>query len=163
MCRRLVLVEALDLAVQADVRLGLLAPRAAIALAALPRGNQVPASAVVIRRGLTVQQTERLVAELLEQPEDARATWIAQRLESAPAARAARTRMPRGDAEEMMTEVATLLRVSARLQARLLGTPLGALGAPAAELVLDGLSGPAPVLTALARTIATVLDQEPPA
>jgi len=61
-CRQLVLVEALDLAVQADVRLGLLVPRAAIALAALPRGNQVPASAVVIRRGLTVRQTERLIA-----------------------------------------------------------------------------------------------------
>jgi hypothetical protein len=72
-CRRLVLVEALDPAVQADVRLGLLAPRAAIALAALPRGNQVAASAVVIRRGLTVAQTERLVAELRDQPEAARA------------------------------------------------------------------------------------------
>ena len=40
-CRRLILVEALDPTVQADVRIGLLAPRAAIALAALPRGNQV--------------------------------------------------------------------------------------------------------------------------
>lgn len=105
----------------------------------------------------------RLVAELLEQPEDARATWIAQRLEAAPAASAARTRVPRGEAEGMMTDIATLLRVSARLQARLLGTPLGALGAPAAELVFEGLSGLAPVLTALARTIATVLDQEPAA
>jgi ParB-like chromosome segregation protein Spo0J len=160
-CRRLVLVEALDLAVQADVRLGLLAPRAAIALAALPRGNQVPASAVVIRRGLTVQQTERMVAELLEQPEDARARWIAQRMESAPAAPARRsTRLPRSDADGTMTDVATLLRVAARLQARLLGTPLGALGAPATELVLDGLGALAPVLTALARTVATVLGQE---
>ncbi|HZJ66751.1 MAG TPA: ParB/RepB/Spo0J family partition protein [Kofleriaceae bacterium] len=161
-CRRLILVEALDLAIQADVRLGLLAPRAAIALAALPRGNQVPASAVVIRRALTVQQTERLVAELLEQPEDARATWIAQRLESAPAATAARpTRVQRGDTDGMMTDIAMLLRVSARLQARLLGTPLGTLGAPATELVLDGLGVLAPVLTALARTVATVLGQEP--
>ena len=95
---RLVLVEALDLAVQADVRLGLAAPRAAIAVAALPRGNQVPASAVVIRRGLTVQQTERMVAELLDQPEAARTTWIAQRLESAlvaPARRAPRRARPR--------------------------------------------------------------------
>lgn len=163
-CRRLVLVEALDLAVQADVRLGLLVPRAAIALAALPRGNQVPASAVVIRRGLTVRQTERLVAELLEQPEEARATWIAQRLASAPAAPAPRpARVPRGDADGMMTDIATLLRVGARLQARLLGMPLGALGAPATELVLDGLGALAPVLTALARTVATVLGQEPAA
>lgn len=44
-CRRLILVEALDLAVQADVRIGLLAPGAAIALAWLPRGNQEPTSA----------------------------------------------------------------------------------------------------------------------
>ncbi|HEX6692240.1 MAG TPA: ParB/RepB/Spo0J family partition protein, partial [Burkholderiales bacterium] len=160
-CRRLVLVEALDLAVQGDVRLGLLAPRAAIALAGLPRGNQVPAAAVVIRRGLTVLQTERLVAELLEQPEAARATWLAQRLESPPAVSARRTtRTPRGDADGMVTDIATLLRVSARLQARLLGTPLGALGAPATELVLDGLSTLAPVLTALARTAATVLGQD---
>ena len=160
-CRRLVLVEALDVAVQADVRLGLLAPRAAIALAALPRGNQVPASAVVIRRGLTVHQTERMVAELLAQPEGVRATWIAQRLESAPAAPAPRpTHMPRSDADGAVTDIATLLRVAARLQARLLGTPLGALGAPATELVLDGLGTLAPTLTALARTVAMVLGQE---
>jgi hypothetical protein len=127
----------------------------------LQRGNQVPASAVVIRRGLTVQQTARMVAELLEQPEGARATGIAQRLESALAAPATRpTRMPRSDADAMVTEIATLLRVAARLQARLLGTPLGALGAPATELVLDGLGPLAPVLTALARTVATVLAQE---
>jgi hypothetical protein len=68
--------------------------------------------------------------------------------------------MPRGEAEWMMTDVATLLRVSARLQARLLGTPLGALGAPATELVLDGLGTLAPVLTTLARTVAAVLGQE---
>jgi ParB-like chromosome segregation protein Spo0J len=56
--RRLMLVEALDPIVQADVRLGLIAPRAAVAVSRLPRGNQQLASAVVIRRGLTVRQTE---------------------------------------------------------------------------------------------------------
>lgn len=163
-CRRLILVEALDLAVQADVRLGLIAPRAAIALAALPRGNQVAASAVVIRRGLTVAQTERLVAELREQPEAARAGWIAQRLEAAPAAPTPRpARTPRGEADGMVTDIATLVRVGARLQAQLLGTPLGALGAPAAEVVLDRLGALAPALTALARTVATVLGMEPAA
>jgi hypothetical protein len=163
-CRRLILVEALDLAVQADVRLGLIAPRAAIALAALPRGNQVAASAVVIRRGLTVAQTERLVAELREQPEAARAGWIAQRLKAAPAAPTPRpARTPRGEADGMVTDIATLVRVGARLQARLLGTPLGALGAPAAEVVLDRLGALAPALTALARTVATVLGTEPAA
>jgi ParB/RepB/Spo0J family partition protein len=161
-CRRLMLVESLDPAVQADVRIGLLAPRAAITLTALPRGNQVPASAVVIRRGLTVRQTERLVAELRERPDDAdRAAWLAQRLEAAPAPLEPRpTRAPRSEADWMVTDIATLLRVGARLQARLLGTPLGALGAPATELVLEGLGALAPVLTALARTVATVLGKE---
>jgi hypothetical protein len=53
--------------------------------------------------------------------------------------------------------------VSARLQSRLLGTPLGALGGPASEVVLDGLGALAPVLAALTRTLATVLGQEPAA
>ena len=163
-CRRLILVEALDLAIQADVRLGLVAPRAAIALAALPRGNQEAAAAVVIRRGLTVPQTEHLVAELRAQPEAARATWLAQQLEAGPPPRAPRPARPaRGDAADLVTDIATLVWVSARLQSRLLGTPLGALGGPASEVVLDGLGALAPVLAALTRTIATVLGQEPAA
>ncbi|MBK9000295.1 MAG: hypothetical protein IPM35_31640 [Myxococcales bacterium] len=64
-CRRLLLVEALDPAVQADVRLGLLAARAAVALAQVPRGNQLAAAEVVVRRGLTVRQTEQLVVEVI--------------------------------------------------------------------------------------------------
>ena len=162
-CRRLILVEALDPAVQADVRIGLLAPRAAIALAGLPRGNQEPASAVVIRRGLTVRQTERLVAELRERPDDAaRAAWLAQRLEApAPDPSGSRTRgAPRSEADGMVTDIATLLRVGTRLQARLLGTPLGALGASATEIVLDGLGAVAPLLTTLAQTIAMVIGEE---
>ena len=43
--RRLMLVESLDLEVQADVRLGLIAARAAVAVSRLPRGNQQTASA----------------------------------------------------------------------------------------------------------------------
>jgi ParB/RepB/Spo0J family partition protein len=161
-CRRLILVEALDLAVQADVRLGLLAARAAIALAALPRGNQEAAAAVVIRRGLTVPQTERLVAELRAQPEATRAAWITQQLEAGPPPRVPRpARPPRSDAADLVTDIATLVRVTARLQARLLGTPLGALGGPASVVVLDGLGALAPALGALNRTIATVLGQEP--
>ena len=161
-CRRLLLVEALDPTVQADIRIGLLAPRAASALAALPRGNQAQAAAVVIRRGLTVRQTERLVAEAREQPDDAaRAAWLAQRLDTAPASQGpGPTRPPRSAADGMVTDIATLLRVGPRLQARLLGTPLGALGASVTELVVDGLGTLAPVLTALGRTIATVIGEE---
>jgi ParB-like chromosome segregation protein Spo0J len=164
-CRRLLLVEALEPALQADVRLGLLAPRAAVALSALPRGNQRAASAVVIRRGLTVRQTELLVAQILEQPDErARASFIAARLEAGPGLAPAATRPPtralRNDADWIASDVATLLRVAARLQARLLATPLGALGAPAASVVLDGLIALSPVLAALARTVATVTGEQ---
>src|ERR1700733_5394209 len=54
--RRLMLVEALDPLVQTDVRLGLVAPRAAVEISRLPRGNQRAPSAVGVRRGLTVRQ-----------------------------------------------------------------------------------------------------------
>lgn len=160
-CRRLLLVEALDATVQADVRLGLLAPRAAVALAALPRGNQHEAAAVVIRRGLTVRQTELFVAQILERTEEgARATFIARHLESGPGPASATPRPPtralRNEADWMASDVATILRVAARLQARLLATPLDVLGGPAASVVLDGLLTLSPVLTALARTVATV-------
>jgi ParB/RepB/Spo0J family partition protein len=87
--RRLMLVEALDPAVQGDVRLGLLAPRAAVAVSQLPRGNQHDLAGLVIRRGLTVRQTELIVAELLDLDNDAaRARDIARRLEGTPDAHA---------------------------------------------------------------------------
>jgi ParB/RepB/Spo0J family partition protein len=161
-CRRLLLVEALDPAVEAQVRLGLLAPRTAVSLAALPRGNQHAAAAVVIQRGLTLRQTEVFVTEILEHPDEAtRTAWIARRLDrSAPSPARRRTPPPRGEAGSMMADVATLLRVAARLEARLLGTPLGVLGAPAAEMVLEGLVALGPVLIALGRTLTTVTGEE---
>jgi ParB/RepB/Spo0J family partition protein len=161
-CRRLLLVEALDPAVEAQVRLGLLAPRTAVALAALPRDNQPAASTVVIQRGLTLRQTEVFVAEILEHPNEAtRAEWIARRLDR-PELASARRRLPRprSEAASMMADVATLLRVAARLEARLLGTPLGALGAPAAEVILDGLVALGPVLAALGRRLTAVTGEE---
>lgn len=163
-CRRLLLVESLHDALQAEVRLGLLAPRAAVALAALPRGNQEPASAIAIRRGLTVRQTELLVAEILEQPDDdARASFIAHRLEAparpGPAPARPPTRALRNEADWMAADVATMLRVAARLEARLLATPLGAMG-PAASVVFDGLVALAPVVATLARTIAAVTGKD---
>ncbi len=160
-CRRLLLVEALDPAIQADVRLWLLAPRAAVAVSALPRGNQRAAAAVVIRRGLTVRQTELFVAEILDRPDDAaRVDFMRRHLEAGPGPAPATARPPtralRNEADWMAADVATMLRVAARLQARLVATPLGALGPPAASVVLDGLVALAPVLAALARTVTTV-------
>lgn len=158
--RRLMLVEALDPAVQADVRLGLIAPRAAVVLGQLPRGNQHASAAVVIRRGLTVRQTELLVAELLDCRDDAtRAQRIDRYAEGAavvarPSVRA--TRAARAEADWLAADVATVHRIAARLQARLLAAPVATHGAEAAELIVAGLRGLRPVLGALTRTIESV-------
>lgn len=145
------------------MRLGLVAPRAAAALAALPRGNQGAASTVVVRHGMTVRQTERLVAELREQIDDAaRAATLAQRLEAGPGTpdRLGRRTRPRTDTEWMTEDIATLQKVAARLQARLLATPLDALGEPAAALVREGLGRLVPALGALAVTATEAMAQE---
>jgi ParB/RepB/Spo0J family partition protein len=154
--RRLMLVEALDAAVQADVRLGLLAVRAAVALAQLPRGNQPAAAEVVVRRGLAVRQTEQLVSELIAASD---AGELARILEAwndgsrVPAERSAQRRRTRTEAEWMLADIAALCRIAARLQARLLGTPLMALGERPEEVVRRALDSLEPVLEALAYTI----------
>jgi ParB-like chromosome segregation protein Spo0J len=161
-CRRLMLVEALDAAVQAEVRLGLLAPRAAVTLAQLPRGNQHAASTAVIRRGLTVRQTELLAARILEHPDEAeRAEGIASRLQAEPGSgERTPTRARRNEADWMASDISTLLRVAARLEARLLATPLGAFEPAAGQVVFDALVALVPVLAALASTIAKVTGKE---
>lgn len=155
--RRLMLVEALDPAVQADVRLGLLAPRAATAVSQLPRGNQHALSALVIRRGLTVRQTELVVAELLDLPDDAaRAQQIARRLDGpAPGAgpRVRPTRAAKSEVDWMAGDLRTLRLVAARLEARLSGGVLAAMGMDAALLAKESLVALVPVLDALRRTI----------
>lgn len=159
--RRLLLVEALDGAVQADVRLGLLVPRAAVALGPLPRGNQHAVAGVVIRRGLTVRQTERLVADLLEcRGEAARAERLARYGEGRlpgprPGVRPARS--GRSEAEQLTGDITAMLRLSARVQARLLAMPLAAHGPEAAELVGAALRELEPALGALSRSITQAL------
>lgn len=159
--RRLMLVEALDGAVQADVRLGLLAPRAAVVLGRLPRGNQHASADVVVRRGLTVRQTELLVTELLECPDPAtRVERIARYARGpVPAARLGvrATRVARAEADWLAADVATVHRVAARLQARLLAAPVETHGANTAELIVNGLRGLEPVLSALLRSIESVV------
>lgn len=158
--RRLMLVEALEPAVQADVRLGLLAPRAAVAVSQLPRGNQHDAAAVVIRRGLTVRQTELFVAELLDASEDAvRAQQIARRLEGpAPGAKTGgrSTRLSKSETDALAGDLRTLRLVAGRLQARLSGGSLLTLGPEAAAIAQDSLLSLVPVLGALVRTIPLV-------
>ena len=155
--RRLMLVEALDPAVQADVRLGLLAPRAATAVSQLPRGNQHALARLVIRRGLTVRQTEMVVAELLDLDDDAaRAQHLARRLEGPspsvrPGVRAARA--ARSETDWIAGDLRTVRLVAARLEARLTGGVLLTLGPEAAVLAQDSLRALVPMLDALRRTI----------
>lgn len=155
--RRLMMAEALDEAVQADVRLGLLAPRAAVELAQLPRGNQQPAAQVVTRTGMTVRQTAQLVAALLACDGDAaRARLISERLEH-PGPRAAPrpVRRARTAAEWIVADVASMRRTAARLEARLLAQPLAVFGPRVAEVTTAALMDLIPVLDALGRAIET--------
>jgi ParB-like chromosome segregation protein Spo0J len=63
-CRRLKLAESLEVALQDDLRLGLLSATAARELARLPRGNQLRAADAVRDHALTSRQTARLVERL---------------------------------------------------------------------------------------------------
>jgi len=159
--RRLLVAEALDEAVHADVRLGLLVPRAAAELAQLPRGNQVAAARLAMRTGMTTRQTAQLVAELLACDGDAaRTRLIDERLEH-PGPRAAPrpARRARTAAEWICADVATLQRASARLEARLLAQPLAVYGPQVAEVTTAALMDLLPVLDALARAIETAATQ----
>ena len=159
-CRRLLLVEGLVDEVQAHVRLGLIAPRAAVALAALPRGNQASAMSVVTHRGLTVRQTEMLVAQVNDLDDTtAQASLLARWSSGAitlpqPGPRASRA--IRSEADWLAADIMTMHRVAGRLDARLLGTPLRTFGPAAAELMATHLETLVPVLAALERTIVTV-------
>jgi ParB-like chromosome segregation protein Spo0J len=163
-CRRLMLVESLEPAVQAHVRLGLVAARAAVALGRLPRGNQEDASAVVVRRGLTVRQTDLLVDEVLDRPDPAaRTALLARRLDGPePAARPGPrpTRAIRNEADWMSGDIARLRELAARLEARLLATPLETLPSGAAEILRDALSALSPVLRALEGAIRAATGHE---
>ena len=163
-CRRLMLVESLEPAVQAHVRLGLLAPRAAVAIGRLPRGNQQDASAVVVRRGLTVRQTDLLVEEVLDRQDPAaRAALLARRLDGlVPGSKPGPgpTRAVRNEADWMSGDVAKLRELAARLEARLLATPLETLPSGAAEILRDALAALSPVLRALDGAIRAATGRE---
>jgi ParB family transcriptional regulator, chromosome partitioning protein len=158
--RRLMLVESLDPDVQADVRLGLIAARAAVAVSRLPRGNQQTASAVVIRRGLTVRQTDLLVEEVLEQPDDARREALLARRLAGPAPGTPPgprpSRAMRSEADWMAADILRIHALAARLEVRLLATPLATFAPAATELMRDALARLSPVLRALDGVIGSV-------
>jgi ParB/RepB/Spo0J family partition protein len=153
-CRRLLLVEALDSSVQADVRLGLLAPRAAMLIAALPRGNQPSAAAIVIRRGLTVGQTALLVRTLADAPEPDAHQAVLAHWRDRRALERRRVAGTRSVPETIALDVTTIGRSAGRLQACLATTPLASMG-PAADVLRKSLGELDIVLGALSKTIAT--------
>ena len=157
-CRRQMLAEALEPKLQAYVRLGLLAARAAVALAALPRGNQSTACELVMQRGLTVRQTELVVTQLLHCAEQAQCDelltrWQQQPLEQAGCAARSAPRKASSEVDYMSADIITLQRSAARLQARLLGNALCACPAGAQQLMTETLRELLPVLHSLVRTI----------
>lgn len=166
--RRLLLVEGLDEAVQADVRLGLLAPRAAVALSPLPRGNgwQGKAAAVVIRRGMTVRQTERMVAEILAVPSQEQWQQLLVRYEetggNAATGRQERAPSAPSDTEATHTEVDRLLRASVRLQVRLLDASLQAWTAEPVGTLEQALQELLCALRALSATITAITEGQAP-
>lgn len=156
-CRRLALAEGLDEAVEADVRLGLLAARAAYEVTRLPRGNQRAVAEIVVRRGLTVPQTARLVTALALCADEAAWHTLLRQAEEGPGTTPARAARPAPTpAEQLVGDIGALRRLVARLQARLLAAPLAALGAAAAVHVTRELDALVPALVALGRTITDV-------
>lgn len=166
--RRLLLVEGLDEAVQADVRLGLLAPRAAVALSPLPRGNvwQGKAATVVIRRGMTVRQTERMVAEILAAPSQRQWHQLLARFEEtgghAVTRSGARKATAPRDADAIQAEVDRLLRSSTRLQVRLLEMSHLARAAERTGALAQVLQDLLRVLAALTETITAIIEGKIP-
>jgi hypothetical protein len=63
----------------------------------------------------------------------------------------------------MLADIAAVCRVGARLQARLLGTPLSALGDGPGEMVRRALLSVEPVLDALACTVVNATAATKPA
>lgn len=151
--RRLLLVEGLDDAVQADVRLGLLSPRSAVAIAVLPRGNQRQAALLVGERGLTTRQTETLVQKLRElDSDDARRERMAHwpdntaKPEPQPA--------PRSDSEQLRADIAKLMQLGVRLEVRLYEMRLPQKGA---GVIYEALAELAGMLDALSTVITRAL------
>jgi ParB/RepB/Spo0J family partition protein len=154
--RRLLLVDGLDEAVQGDVRLGLISPRSAVAIAALPRGNQQQAATWARQRGLTTRQTETLVQKLRELKSDqARRLFLEQEADALPNTRSS-TAAPRSDGERLRADIAKLMQLGVRLEVRLCEMRLPEKGADVIYEALAELLGMLLALTpAVRRALAT--------
>jgi ParB/RepB/Spo0J family partition protein len=154
--RRLLLVEGLDDAVQADVRLGLLSPRSAVAVAALPRGNQRQAARLASERGLTTRQTETLVHRLRELESDEARRQQMERWPDDVTASAPR-RAPRSDAEQLRADIVRLMELGVRVEVRLCAMRLPDKGA---AVVYEALAKLSTMLEALSAIVTRTLDDK---
>jgi hypothetical protein len=77
-CRRLALLERLNVAVKEDLRLGLLGPALARQLVRLPAGNQEAVLALTRRETLTAQEVSRVI-ELLQGASPEQAAFVLQK------------------------------------------------------------------------------------
>ena len=131
-----------------------------MALARLPRGNQVAAAAAAA--GLTSRQTELFVAALLDITEGPlRDKAIAEAKEGRAALSPRAPVRAKTPAEWIISDVSQLTRVAAHLQARLLERPLAAHGETQAEELSRNLGEFRPVVAALLTTIDRIIDEEP--
>lgn len=162
-CRRLLLVEGLSDRLQAQVRLGLLAPRTASELARLPRGNQDAAVEVVQRRGLTTAQAARLVRAVLACPEAAgRIKMLTQALEAPELLQRPlpSPRRPIGPGDAILRDIDAMTRSSARLHALLREQPLCTMEPRAAKLIEEAMLALRGVLNRLRGTLDLALAGE---
>lgn len=160
-CRRLMLAESLHQELQARVRLGLLVARTATELSRLSRDNQVAAGDVVVRRGLTVRQTQLLVAQLLEcRDQSGRDRLLSNWMQGDVSQSCARPlRKVVTEADRMSADIMTVHQTSARLQARLLSGPPIVFGPQVGELLVHALEALRPVLRSLDTTIGQSLNE----
>jgi ParB-like chromosome segregation protein Spo0J len=160
-CRRLMLAESLHQELQARVRLGLLVARTATELSRLSRDNQVAAGDVVVRRGLTVRQTQLLVAQLLEcRDQSGRDRLLSSWMQGEVSQSSARPlRKVVTEADRMSADIMTVHQTSARLQARLLASPPIVFGPQVGELLVHALEALRPVLRSLDTTIGQSLNE----
>jgi len=148
--RRLVLVEALALEVQTDVRLGLCSATTAREVARLPRGMQADCVRLIAARGLSSRQTAQLVAAALQ-----RGVHTAADLEELLA-----TPATRPVHEQYAVDLDLLERLVARLVRRLGEHPPRLLPPAHAVAVRQRLRTAQPLLAMLNECAARALEEE---
>lgn len=161
-CRRLMLAEALNEEMQANLRLGLLSATTARNLCRLPRDNQSEVATVIMQRGMTSRQVSTLIDAYLRNSD----AMARKRLLEDAGKLAVQTekgscteKPPRSVGELLVMDAVQLKRVAGRLHGRLVQQPLMSLGAEAAHLVMRQLDGMQAMLESLLRTLRRATEE----